>query len=89
MPQTRQSLRPQLTLSIMLFAVLDVVGMVCFATGVMWLVRRQSLFIPNFPTHWAEAIGILVAGLLLMLWAAGRILREMISRPVNPVSKGR
>lgn len=78
-----------MSLSIMLFAVVDVVGMVCFATGAMWLVRRQPLFIPDFPTHWAQALGVLIAGLLLMFWAAGRILREMIGRPVNPTGKGR
>lgn len=70
--------RPQLTLKILFFAGLDVVGMVVFATGALWLARGQELFVRGFPTSTAEALLLLVGGLLLMVWAVAKILRELI-----------
>lgn len=75
--------RPRLTLKILLYAVLDIAGMVLFATGALWLAQGQSLFISNFPTSTAEAVAATIAGLLLMLWAASRILRELLVRPAD------
>lgn len=77
----RQALRPQLTLKIMFYAILDVVGMVQFATGAMWLARGQSLLIPDFPSGTFQAITLVVSGLLLMVWAVTRILGELLKRP--------
>ena len=70
--------RPQLTLKILFFAGLDVAGMVVFATGALWLARGQELFVRGFPTSTAEALLLLVGGLLLMVWAVAKILRELI-----------
>ena len=75
--------RPRLTLKILLYAVFDVAGMVLFATGVLWLAQGQSLFVSGFPTSRAEAIMATIAGLVLMLWAASRILRELLIRPAD------
>ena len=72
----------------MLYAVFDVAGMLMFATGAMWLARRQALFIPDFPVNMTEAIVVSVGGLLMMLWAASQILREMITRPASQSNKG-
>ena len=77
----RQALRPQLTLKIMFYAILDVAGMVQFATGAMWLGRGQALFIPDFPTGTLQAIILVISGLLLMVWAVTRILGELLKRP--------
>jgi len=73
--------RPQLTFKILFYAVFDVAGMVLFATGAMWLARKQALFIEDFPTSTAEAVAASVAGLLLMFWAAAQIMRELLTRP--------
>ena len=81
--------RPRLTLKIMFYAIFDVVGMVFFATGAMWFARGQSLFIADFPSTMAEALAAIIGGLLLMLWAAAQILRELITRPVNVVEEGK
>ena len=72
----------------MLYAVFDVAGMLMFATGAMWLARRQALFIPDFPVNMTQAVIVSVGGLLMMLWAASRILREMITRPASQSNKG-
>lgn len=80
--QTSQTgLRPRLTLAILLFAAIDIVGMVLFATGAMWFAHGKPLFIPGFPRSMVEAVATIAAGFLLMLWAASRILRELIRRP--------
>ena len=72
--------RPQLTFKILFYAVFDVVGMVSFATGAMWLVRQQALFVKGFPTTTLEAVAATLGGLLLMIWAAAQIIREMLTR---------
>ena len=76
--------RPQLTLKILFFAGLDVAGMVVFATGALWLARGQELFVRGFPTSTAEALLLLVGGLLLMVWAVAKILRELIKPAPAP-----
>ena len=80
--------RPQLTFKILFYAAFDVAGMVLFATGAMWLAREQALFIRIFPTSTMEALAVLVGGLALMLWAASRILRELLKRPANNTREG-
>lgn len=73
----------------MFYAIFDVVGMVFFATGAVWFARGQSLFIANFPSTMVQALVAIVGGLLLMLWAAAQILRELIKRPDNVVQEGK
>jgi hypothetical protein len=73
----------------MFYAIFDVVGMVFFASGALWFARGQSLFIPDFPSTFLGALAGIIGGLLLMLWAAAQILRELIKRPVNVVPEGK
>lgn len=73
--------RPQLTLKILLYGILDVVGMVFFATGALWLARGQFLFIAGFPGSTVEAIAATAGGLVVMLWSAAQILRELMMPP--------
>ena len=80
MQQTRPSQRPRLTLSILLFAAVDIAGMVLFATGAMWFAHGTPLFLPNYPNDPFEAGVALAGGLLLMVWAAARILRELLKQ---------
>jgi hypothetical protein len=70
--------RPRLTPAILVFAVIDVAGMVLFATGAMWFAHGQPLFIRDFPTNPIEAGAAIAGGLLLMFWAAARILRALL-----------
>jgi hypothetical protein len=73
----------------MYYAIFDVVGMVLFASGALWFARGQSLFIPDFPGTMVGALAAIIGGLLLMLWAAAQILRELMKRPVNIVEEGK
>lgn len=73
--------RPRLTLKIVYYALFDVAGMLLFASGLMWLLREESLFSRSFPASTAEAAVATVGGIALMLWAAARILRELIRQP--------
>ncbi len=80
--QTSQAgLRPRLTLAILLFAGIDIVGMVLFASGAMWFAYGKPLFIPGFPGSMVEAGTATAGGLALMFWAASRILRELLKHP--------
>ena len=45
----RRSIRPQLSLKILLFVLVDLFGMVLLASAEMWLAREQTLFIPGLP----------------------------------------
>ena len=74
--------RPRLTLAILLFAVVDIAGMLLLATGVMWFAHGTPLFLPDFPTNAISAAASAIIGLLLMLWAAARILRE-VTKQIN------
>jgi len=80
--------RPRLTLKILLFALFDVTGMVLLSSGALWLARGQALFLAGFPSSTAEAIALTVAGLVLMVWAAGRILRELLQGRADRPEEG-
>ena len=81
--------RPQLSLKMLFFVALDVAGIVLFASGLTWLVREQPLFFRSFPTSTASAVGATIGGLLLMLWAAGQILRQVIQGVARKIDNGR
>ncbi|WP_295482609.1 hypothetical protein [Accumulibacter sp.] len=72
-----------MTLKVLFFAVLDGAGIIVFASGAMWLVRSQTLFIPDFPTSTPTAVLTVVAGISLMLWATAQMLRELIKAAQN------
>ncbi|HCV12342.1 MAG TPA: hypothetical protein DGC76_01335 [Candidatus Accumulibacter sp.] len=72
-----QRRRPRVTVKVMLYALLDVAGTLILASGLMWLARQQTLFIPGFPTSTATAVVTVVAGLALMLWSVAGIVREL------------
>jgi hypothetical protein len=72
---------PQVTAKVMCYALLDAVGMLVFASGLMWLARHETLFIPDFPTGTITAVLTVIAGIALMVWSAARILRELAKPP--------
>ncbi len=65
----------------MLYALFDVTGMILLSSGALWLTRGQALFVVGWPSSTAGAVAMTVAGLVLMVWAAGRILRELLQAP--------
>ena len=75
--QNATRLRPNA--KILFYALLDVVGMVSFATGALWLFQGVPLFFRNFPTTKMEAAFCLAGGLLLMVISLAKILREVLA----------
>ena len=78
-----KKMRPQLTPKIMLYALVDVLGIVILATGGAWFKTGTALFIQGFPTNAFEAIAAVVIGGAIMIWAAAQVLREMLKHPAS------
>ena len=72
---------------ILFYALLDIVGMVLFATGALWLFQGLPLFFRNFPSTTAEAVTALAGGLLLMVVSVAKILREVLARAAMNLRK--
>ena len=73
--------------TILFYVLLDVVGMVLFATGALWLFRGLPLFFRNFPSTTMEAAFALSGGLLLMVVSVAKILREVLARAAMNLRK--
>ncbi len=84
----KSSRRPRLTLKILLYAIIDVVGMVLFATGARWLTQGTTPLIAGFPADRTQAIAATAGGVFLMFWAATQILRALIRRPGTNAAEG-
>ena len=85
------SSRPQLTPALLLYLVVDLVGVFLFVTGFAWFVLGRSLFFESYPSSQTEA-GIAVAGgLVMMIWSAPRIRRKLPAKAdrKKPRSNGR
>lgn len=80
-----QKIRP--SAKVLFYALLDIVGMVSFATGALWLFQGLPLFFRNFPSTTAEAVAALVGGLLLMVVSIAKILREVLARAARNLRK--
>jgi len=78
--------RPRLTLSILRYALVDVLGMVLFAVGAAYLARGPGVFFAGFPDSNVSAIIATASGLVLMFWAAARILREVAGQTTLPAA---
>ncbi len=79
-PDQQPRQRPRLTLKLLFYAALDVVGMVLFASGAMWLVHEQALIFAGFPANGIQASISLVLGVGVMLWAGAQMLRQLMRR---------
>ena len=70
--------RRRITPKTLLYALLDALGMLIFASGAMWLFRQRALLINGFPDSTPMALLALTFGGLLMVWSVAGILRELI-----------
>ncbi len=75
-PMTRPP-RPKLTGRIFAYALVDVFGLFCVGVGASWFAAGKGAILTNFPTSAAEAVACTVGGIVVMLWAVSRILREL------------
>jgi hypothetical protein len=69
--------RPRLTGRILAYALADVVGLACVSIGASWFAAGKGAIIANFPSSLAEAVACTAGGVVVMLWAVARILREI------------
>ncbi len=69
--------RPQLTGRIFAYALADVFGLTCVALGASWFATGKGAIFPGFPTSTAEAVACTAGGIVVMIWAVSRILREI------------
>jgi len=69
--------RPRLTGPIFAYALADVFGLSCVGIGASWFAAGKGAILANFPTSTAEAVTCTAAGIVVMVWAVGRILREI------------
>ena len=77
--QNTPRIRP--TPTILFYALIDVVGIVLFATGALWLFQGgMHLFFQGFPNSTVQAVATLIGGLLLMVLSVAKILREILTR---------
>lgn len=75
-PMTRPP-RPRLTGPIFLYALADVFGLACIAIGASWFAGGKGAILANFPSSAVEAVACTAGGIVVMLWAVARILREI------------
>ena len=69
--------RPRLTARILAYALADVFGLSVFSIGASWFAAGKGAIIAGFPSSLAEAVACTIGGLVVMIWAVIRILREI------------
>lgn len=69
--------RPRLTARILAYALADVFGLACLSIGASWFVAGKGAIVAGFPSSLAEAVACTAGGVVVMLWAVARILREI------------
>ena len=87
MQNTQTPQQSRFPLSIVVYAVIDAVGVVLFATGALWLAQGEATLFTGFPADTADALMTTVSGLLLTTWAASRIIGVLIKRPTKTQGK--
>ncbi len=82
--QNTPRIRP--TPKILFYALIDVIGIVLFASGALWLCQGgMPLFFRGFPSSTFEAALSLSGGLLLMVLSIAKILREVLTRAAQNI----
>lgn len=79
-----KTMRLRLTPKVLAYIACDVLGIALFSSGALWLIRGVPLFFRGFPATKVEAFIALSGGLVLMVYAIARLLREMPAPPTEP-----
>ena len=87
MQNTQTPQQSRFPLSIVVYAVIDAVGVVLFATGALWLAQGEATLFSGFPADTADALMTTFSGLVLITWAASRIIVVLIKRPSRTQGK--
>jgi hypothetical protein len=87
MKQPSQANTLRLVARIAAYATADLFGLFCLFLGINGLLGKSPMIIDNFPQSTAEAYASAVGGVLVMLWAMSRMLREV--RQLRNLSAGK
>ena len=79
--------QPQFAWSLVIYAIVDAIGVVLFATGALWLAQGEATLFSGFPANTADALMTTFSGLVLITWAASRIIGVLIKRPSRTQGK--
>lgn len=74
---TNRPPRHRLTGPILLYALIDIFGLSCVGIGASWFAAGKGALIAGFPSSMAEAVACTAGGVVAMIWAVARILREL------------
>ncbi len=77
----KKRIKPQLTLRIFLWGLVDVVGMLLLSVGAVYFIYGPGKIFQSFPATGGEAAVVALVGIGIMIYAAGNILREMLKQP--------
>ena len=83
-----KTMRLRLTPKVLAYIACDVLGIALFSSGALWLIRGVPLFFRGFPVTKAEAFIALGGGLVLMVYAIARLLREMLESGIIKYGEG-
>ena len=70
-------IKPKLTGRLLAFMLLDGLGLFLFSLGLASLVSEGPVLFRDFPTNTIEAVTVLAAGMVIMLYAVVQAMREM------------
>ena len=87
MQNTQTPQQPQFAWSLVIYAIVDAIGVVLFATGALWLAQGEATLFSGFPANTADALMTTFSGLVLITWAASRIIGVLIKRPSRTQGK--
>ena len=70
-------IKPKLTRRLVLFMLLDGLGLFLFSLGLASLVSGGPVLLRDFPGSTMEAVTVLASGIVIMLYAVVQVMREM------------
>jgi membrane protein implicated in regulation of membrane protease activity len=77
-------LKPKLTLRLLVFMLLDGLGLFLFSLGLASLVIEGPVLFRDFPSSTLEAVTVLASGVVIMLYAVVHVMRELSRQPFDP-----
>jgi hypothetical protein len=87
MKQPSQPALSRLMPRILAYSLADLFGLFCVVIGIGGLLDKPMMILANFPRSTAEAYVCAAGGIVLMLWAMSRMVREV--RQLRNLSSGK
>lgn len=79
-----ERIKPKLTKRLLAFMLLDGLGLFLFSLGLASMVSGGPVLFRDFPGSTMEAVTVLAAGVVIMLYAVVQVMREMGRQHVPP-----